>query len=147
MANGPLPIRSRPGGRGQGRWASQKDTVLQDWKKTITELSRCPNVHMKLGGTVMPMFGFDWEARPNPPTSDELVKAAGHFFDIAIEAFGPSRCMFESNFPVDRLACSYVVLWNSFKKMATRYSASERADLFWATARRFYRLDSVNVPA
>jgi len=132
---------------GQGRWATQREPVLADWKKSISELARCPNVHMKLGGTVMPMFGFDWEAGATPPTSDELVKASGHFFDFAIEAFSPSRCMFESNFPVDRLACSYVVLWNSFKKMAARYSESERADLFWGTARRFYRLDSVAVPA
>jgi L-fuconolactonase len=132
---------------GQGRWAGKQKEVLAAWTQSIGELARCPNVHMKLGGTVMPMFGYDWEARPNSPSSDELVKAAGHFFDVAIEAFGPSRCMFESNFPVDRLACSYVVLWNSFKKMAARYSASERADLFWGTARRFYKLDAVKVPA
>jgi len=132
---------------GQGRWAGRQKEVLEDWKKSVAELARCPNVHMKLGGTVMPMFGFDWEARPVPPTSDELVKAAGHFFDIAIEAFSPARCMFESNFPVDRLACGYVPLWNSFKKMAARYSKTEQADMFWGTAKRFYRLDAVAVSA
>ena len=128
---------------GQGRWASQREAALEDWKQSIADLARCPNVHMKLGGTVMRMFGFDWESSPLPPSSDDLVRAAGHFFDIAIEAFSPARCMFESNFPVDRVACGYVPLWNSFKKMAARYSDSERANLFHGTAKRFYRLDSV----
>ncbi len=128
---------------GQGRWASQREAVLEDWKQSIADLARCPNVHIKLGGTVMRMFGFDWESSPLPPSSDDLVRAAGHFFDIAIGAFSPARCMFESNFPVDRVACGYVPLWNSFKKMAARYSDSERANLFHGTAKRFYRLDSV----
>ena len=132
---------------GQGRWASQRDAVFQDWKQSITELARCPNVWLKLGGSVMPMFGFHWERRPLPPSSDELVKAAGHFFHTAIEAFSPARCMFESNFPVDKIACAYVPLWNSFKKMAARYTENERADLLRNTAKRFYRLDSIVVPA
>ncbi len=130
----------------QGRWAAQREAVLSEWKKAITELASFPNMHIKLGGTVMPMFGYDWESQPLPPSSDELVKASGHLFHFAIEAFGPSRCMFESNFPVDRIACGYVPLWNSFKKIAALYSASEQADLFWGTARRFYRLDAVKAP-
>ena len=125
---------------GQGRWASQRAAVLQDWKKSISELAHCPNVHMKLGGSVMPMFGFHWEKRPLPPSSDELVKATGHFFEHVIESFSPSRCMFESNFPVDKIACGYVPLWNSFKKIAARYTKAECANLFVATAARVYRL-------
>lgn len=143
----PVVCNHLGGPLGQGRWASQREAVLADWKKSITELAACPNAHMKLGGSVMQVFGYDWESRPLPPTSDELVEAAGHLFHFVIEAFGPSRCMFESNFPVDRMACSYIVLWNSFKKMAKRYSASEQADMFWGTAKRFYRLDAVKVPA
>ena len=132
---------------GQGRWASQREQVFADWKKAIRELASLPNMHIKLGGTVMPMYGFHWERRPLPPSSDELVAAVGHFFHEAIEAFGPARCMFESNFPVDKIACAYVPLWNSFKKVAARYSATEKAELFHGTARRFYRLESVQIPA
>jgi predicted TIM-barrel fold metal-dependent hydrolase len=125
---------------GQGRYAGQREAVFADWKKSIAELARCPNVHMKLGGSAMHMFGFHWERRPLPPTSDELAKATAHFYHAAIDAFAPARCMFESNFPVDKMECAYVPLWNSFKKIAARYSDAERADLFGGTARRFYRL-------
>ena len=81
------------------------------------------------------------DSHPKPPGSDELIKAAGHFFDYAIQKFSPARCMFESNFPVDKEQCAYIPLWNSFKKMTASYSASERADMFYNTARRFYRLE------
>lgn len=136
----PIVLDHFGGPLGQGRWASQREAVFADWKKSIAELARCPNVHIKLGGTVMPMFGFHWERRPLPPSSDELVKATSHFFDTAISAFSPARCLFESNFPVDKIACGYVPLWNSFKKMAARFSEAERADMFRNNASRFYRL-------
>ena len=132
---------------GQGRWAGRREEVFAAWKKSIQALAALPNMHIKLGGTVMPMFGFNWEARPLPPSSDDLVGAVGHFFETAIEAFTPARCMFESNFPVDKIACGYVPLWNSFKKIAARYSDTEKANLLHGTAKRFYRLDCIAIPA
>lgn len=126
---------------GKGSFASRRDEVLKDWRKSIAELAACPNVHMKLGGAVMPVFGYEFDSRALPPSSDDLIKASGHFYHEAIDAFSPARCMFESNFPVDKEQCAYVPLWNSFKKMAARYSEAERADLFRNTAARFYRLD------
>jgi L-fuconolactonase len=57
-----------------------------------------------------------------------------------IECFGPERCMFESNFPVDRWSLSYQVLWNALKKVASGASPDDKAALFAATARRVYRL-------
>lgn len=127
---------------GKGEFAARKDEVFSEWRKSIDALAACPNVHMKLGGSVMPVFGFAWDSHPKPPGSDELVKAVGHFFDYAIQKFSPARCMFESNFPVDKEQCAYIPLWNSFKKMTSSYSASERADMFYNTARRFYRLEA-----
>ena len=126
---------------GRGSHAGRREEIFAEWRKSITELSRCPNVYMKLGGSVMQMFGFAWEERPLPPTSDALVAASGHFYRTAIDCFSPARCMFESNFPVDKESCSYVVLWNGFKKMAAGFSATEREDMFRNTAARFYRLN------
>jgi predicted TIM-barrel fold metal-dependent hydrolase len=97
-------------------------------------------VTVKLGGLGMPTMGFGWEGLPKPVDSAAMAQAMAPYFDWCIEKFGSSRCMFESNFPVDKQACSYNVLWNAFKRYAAGFSASERAALFHDTAVREYRL-------
>ena len=108
------------------------------WHPRLVALAACPNVVLKVGGIGMTVYGAGWEDRALPPTSDELEAYWGDDVRFCIDTFGPSRCMFESNFPVDRLSCSYHVLWNAFKKMSVNYSAAERSDLFAGTARRTY---------
>ena len=125
---------------GIGPYAGKQDEVFADWKKKIDELAKCPNVMAKLGGLNMHVNGYGWENCPKPPSSEELAKATKRYFDYTIEKFGPQRCMFESNFPVDKLSCSYTVLWNSFKILSKGYSADERAAMFRGTAERVYRL-------
>ncbi|MDX2156244.1 MAG: amidohydrolase family protein [Hyphomicrobiaceae bacterium] len=125
---------------GIGPYAGRQVEVLAAWKAAMDELARCPNVVVKLGGLNMEVNGFGWEHRPAPPTSAELAEATRHYFDYTIERFGADRCMFESNFPVDKLSCSYTVLWNSFKLMTKAFSSDERAKLFHDTAARIYRL-------
>jgi len=88
----------------------------------------------------MPWNGFGFETRALPPTSDEIVAAHQRYYAHGIEAFGPSRCMFESNFPVDKASCSYTVLWNCFKRLTEGFGESERAALMHDTAVRVYRL-------
>ncbi len=125
---------------GIGPYKGKADEVFADWKSKIDELAKCQNVMAKLGGLNMHVNGYEWEKKPKPPTSAELAAATRRYFDYAIEKFGPKRCMFESNFPVDKLSCSYTVLWNSFKILAKGFSASEKADLFRGTAERVYRI-------
>ncbi len=125
---------------GIGPYAGKSDEVFADWKGKLDELATCPNVVVKLGGLNMEVNGYGWEHRPLPPTSAELAQATRRYFEHAIARFGPNRCMFESNFPVDKLSCSYTVLWNAFKLLAKGFSADERAALFHGTAERVYRL-------
>lgn len=122
-------------------FAGQEDSIFELWKKDITDIAACPNVFAKVGGIAMPDNGIGWMGSTRPPTSDEYVARLGKFYTHIIEAFGPSRCMFESNFPIDRFSVSYKIVWNAFKKMSSQYSASERADLFAETARRVYSLN------
>ncbi|MCH2170602.1 amidohydrolase family protein [Myxococcota bacterium] len=129
---------------GVGGYAGKRDEIFEVWKRDHTELASCENVVMKLGGLVMPWNGFGFERAPNPPTSDEIVALQARYYHHAIEAFGPDRCMFESNFPVDKLSVSYGVLWNAFKKIAAQYSEDEKESLFRATAMRVYRLSPVD---
>jgi predicted TIM-barrel fold metal-dependent hydrolase len=125
---------------GIGPFAGRREQIFEQWRKDVTALARCQNVAMKLGGMAMPWTGFGWDQAPRPPTSDEFVAAQGRYYDHAIEAFGSGRCMFESNFPVDKLSLSYDVLWNAFKKIAAGASEDEKHALFYGTAERVYRI-------
>ncbi len=123
---------------GVGMYAGRRDEIFDEWAAGITALAACENVVAKLGGLAMPDNGFGWHEADRPPTSDEFVEAQARYYHHTIEAFGPERCMFESNFPVDRFSLSYPVFWNAAKKIAARYSAAERAAMFEGTARRIY---------
>jgi L-fuconolactonase len=93
-----------------------------------------------VGGIQMVVNGYGWHERKQPPTSDELLAANRDWYLYMVDHFTPARCMFESNFPVDRLSCSYTVLWNQFKKLTKDFSASDRSAMFHDTASRVYRL-------
>ena len=88
----------------------------------------------------MRLFGFDLHTGEQPPSSEQLAAAWRPYIETCVTAFGSNRAMFESNFPVDKGACSYPVMWNAFKRLASGASAAEKADLFAGTAARFYRL-------
>jgi len=119
---------------------TDRAAVLEGWRASIAEVATCPNVFLKLGGIGMADFGIAWHKRERPPTSDDLAGAWGDEIRYAIDTLGPQRCMFESNFPVDRRGCSYPVLWNAFKKMAAGYSPDEQRWLFHDSAATAYRL-------
>lgn len=125
---------------GVGPYAGKADEVFADWRGKIDAIAALPNVVVKLGGVNMDFNGYGWEDRPAAPSSQELATATRRWYEHAIQAFGPERCMFESNFPVDKASCSYTVVWNSFKILSKGYSASERAAMFHDTAARVYRL-------
>jgi L-fuconolactonase len=129
---------------GVGRYAGKRQEVLQEWKRAMTELASCPNVVVKLGGLGMPRCGFGWHERAKPPNSTELADTMGPYFRFCIEIFGAERCMFESNFPVDRISYPYAVLWNTFKRICEDCSQKERTALFHDTAVRVYRLKKSN---
>ena len=126
---------------GVGPYRGRGDEVFDEWRRVVGPLAQCPNVVAKLGGINMEVNGFAWHERERPPGSEELLDATRRYYEHTIELFGVDRCMFESNFPVDKVSCSYTVLWNSFKRLTRDYSADERAALFHDTAARVYRLD------
>jgi len=128
---------------GINAYAGRREEVSQLWRANIAALAKCPNAYLKLGGMGMNVmgFGFDDRRRHQVPVSSESLAAAWRpYIEHCIAAFGVERCMFESNFPVDKRTCSYAVLWNAFKRLAKSYSPGEKAALFSETARRFYRL-------
>jgi len=138
----PMILNHVGGLLGVGPYAGRREEVCEVWKRGIAEVATCPNVVVKLGGLGMVRCGFDWHMRSAPPNSTELIEATAPYYLYCIEQFGPDRCMFESNFPVDKVSFSYCVLWNSFKRMTKDFSSAERAALFHDTAARVYRLAS-----
>jgi predicted TIM-barrel fold metal-dependent hydrolase len=139
----PMVIDHLGGFLGTGPYKGRREEIFEFWKGAIKELASVSNTYLKLGGIGMPMFGFRWDKQERPPTSIELAAPWNDPIHYAIEQFGPERCMFESNFPVDKRGVGYVVLWNAFKRIASGYSADEKRDLFHNTAARAYRIDSL----
>lgn len=126
---------------GVGRYETQRDEIFEAWKDDISALAECPNVVAKIGGLAMPDNGFGWHVAERPPSSDEFVEQQGRYYLHTIRAFGPERCMFESNFPVDRFSLSYPVLYNGLKKIAAEFSDAEQDAMFAGTAARVYSLE------
>ena len=125
---------------GIGRYAGQREEIFPVWKASIQEIAKCENVVVKLGGLAMCLLGYDFHLRPKPPSSEEAAAAWRPYIETCIEAFGPDRCMFESNFPPDKGQCSYQVIFNAFKRLAAPYSEAEKTALFSKTATDFYKL-------
>ncbi len=123
-----------------GPYANRDDEVMTTWRNGIAAAAACPNVVVKLGGIGMPRTGFDWHTRKEPIGSEELAESMSPLMSYCIEQFGPDRCMFESNFPVDKVSYSYNVLYNAFKRLSRDYSPTERAAMFHDTAARIYRI-------
>ncbi len=123
-----------------GPYAGRDDEVMDVWRKGIEAVAQCPNMNIKLGGMGMPRFGFDWHTRDKPVGSEELAGSMAPYMTYCIEKFGPQRCMFESNFPVDKVSFSYHVMYNAFKRLSRQYSPSERAAMLHDNAVRVYRI-------
>jgi predicted TIM-barrel fold metal-dependent hydrolase len=125
---------------GVGPYRGRREEIRAAWRKDIAELAHCPNVHVKLGGVGMTSFGFDFPERDTPPSSEDLAAAWRQYIEPCIEAFGPERAMFESNFPPDKQSGGYSELWNAFKRITAGASATEKKALYSGTAARVYRL-------
>ena len=125
---------------GVGRFKDKREEVFSAWQKDMAELATCPNVYAKLGGLAMRDNGFYFHKQEAPPSSDALIEKQKNYYHHTIECFGANRCMFESNFPVDRLSLSYAIYWNAMKKIARAYSEEEKDALFYKTAARVYKL-------
>jgi len=129
---------------GIGPYSGRRDDVFNDWKRGMKLLAAHPNVFVKLGGLGMTISAFGWNERPAPPNSTELAKTMAPYYQTCIELFGANRCMFESNFPVDKLSYSYTVMWNAFKRISKGMSVVDRSALFYDNAVRVYRLPTAD---
>jgi predicted TIM-barrel fold metal-dependent hydrolase len=125
---------------GVAEYASDRARSRREWEAGMRALSQCPNAYVKFGGFGATVFGYDFTASPRPPTSEQLAEIWQPLFDTTLELFGVSRCMFESNYPVDRSVAGYGVVWNAFKRMTAMLPESARQALFHDNAADVYRI-------
>jgi predicted TIM-barrel fold metal-dependent hydrolase len=125
---------------GVGWYEGREAETFVAWRRALAELATCANVSVKFGGLGMVICGARWHESAAPPSSAELATAWRPYFEACIELFGAQRCMFESNFPVDKAMYSYRTLWNAFKRLTAAFGDDERRALFSGTASRFYRI-------
>ncbi|AHK31678.1 hypothetical protein OPAG_05020 [Rhodococcus opacus PD630] len=125
---------------GYGRYASDQSGQFDQWRDGIRQVAKRPNVWCKIGGLVARGAMYDYLTAPEPPGSDELARLWSPWLEVCAEEFGAKRCMFESNFPVDKMGTSYRVLWNAYKRFASSASREERELMFGGSARKFYSL-------
>jgi len=118
-----------------------RDETFKIWRGHIHELAKCPNLSVKVGGLGMLYCNWDFHLLDVPPSSEDLASAWRPYVEECIEAFGPGRCIMESNFPVDKQSCGYGVLWNALKRITKNHSAADKAAMYHDTAVRVYRLD------
>lgn len=130
-AAGPLSI---------GPYTGRRNAAFEAWRKDVKTLGALPNTFMKIGGLGMRTMGLEFHLKAVPPSSDDLVSVWRPYVETCVDAFEPGRCMFESNFPVDKATCSYRVLWNAYKKLCAGFSQDEKHQLFFGTAAAVYRL-------
>jgi L-fuconolactonase len=137
----PIILDHFGGPLGIGPYKGKRDEIFKVWKGAVAELAECENVVAKLGGLVMPINGFGFHKADRPPSSEAIEAATKDYYLHMIDRFGVDRCMFESNFPVDKASCSYNVLWNSFKRITKGFSDTEKKALYHDTASRVYRVE------
>ena len=125
---------------GIGTYADRRDDIFAGWSASMRDLARRPNVRVKLGGLGMRINGFGFEAGAEPVSSQVLAETWRPYIETVIGAFGADRCMFESNFPVDKGSYAYGTVWNAFKQVTRSMPDADRAKLFSDTARAVYRL-------
>lgn len=129
-----------------GPYEGRRPEVMGRWRELLREVASCPNVALKLGGIGSPMLGYDWQSLARKPDAQTIADTWGDAIRFCIDAFGAQRCLFESNFPVDRVSFDYATLWDAFARIVNGASDAERAALFHDTAARVYRLRGAPTP-
>ena len=123
---------------GYGPYAENQDEHYRTWKRGVLAVAQQPNVLCKLCGVLNRSASWDYLHAERPATSQQIAEAWRQWIEPCIEAFGPDRCMFESNYPVEKVGVTYTALWNAYKRLTMNASEQEKQALFSGTGARTY---------
>ena len=139
--NLPIVLNQMGGPLGVGDYANQREQVFAVWQAGLSDVATCPNVMVKVGGFAISRIAIVKAAgRARPIASTELADICRPWVDHCLGEFGAERCMFGSNFPVDKVAFPLLTLVNAMKLLTERLGPAAQADFFAGVARRVYRL-------
>jgi len=125
---------------GHGTNAAARERIAARWRDDLAALAEHPQLHAKISGLCMPILGWALDQRPRPPSVDEVVDRIGPLVEHALDCFGPRRCLFASNFPMDKVSLPWTTLYAAYAQLVATRSEAERLDLFHDNAARFYGL-------
>lgn len=125
-----------------GQDAAARERIVARWREDIEILAQREQLYAKLSGLFMPVVGWGVHERSEPPSVTEVVDRIGPMVEHALAHFGPQRCIFASNFPMDKVSLPWTTLYAAFAQLVQTRSEVERRALFHDNAVRFYGLDS-----
>ena len=125
---------------GLGKTAQERKSIQEQWYEDLARLAEVPHVRMKLSGLLMPVCGFQFEKSATPASLNEVVDAMGPHLEYALKTFGVDRCMFASNFPMDKVSTTYETLYDAYFKIVENYSVADQQKLFADNALAFYEI-------
>jgi len=125
---------------GVGATEQQRDRIAKEWRDSILQLGQQQHVMCKLSGLLMPVLGFGYEHCSMRPTVSELVDSLGPLVSHCIEAFTPQRCIYASNFPVDRVSADYFTIVEALLDITAPHGAAAQKAMFADNAAAFYRI-------
>jgi len=134
------PIALAAGFAGLGNTAEERHKIKEHWYEDLAALAEMSHVHMKLSGLLMPILGYGFEKRRQTASVTEVVDNIGPHLEFALDKFGVERCMFASNFPMDKVSVDYETLYDAYFQLVSSYSIEDQQKLFAGNALSFYSI-------
>ena len=124
-----------------GKTPEEREEIEQAWKESLKRLAESSNAYVKLSGWAMPLSGLGYEHRKEFPSVQEIVDKVGPFVRYILDLFGAERCMFGSNFPVEKVSLPLDTVIKAMKLMVQHLSMEDQERVFYGTACSFYGIN------
>lgn len=125
---------------GVGTTPAEREAIESEWRASIAELAAVDHVQFKISGMLMPIIGFGYERWEVPMSQQEYVDRVGPFIQYMLDTVGIERCLFGSNFPMDKVSIRYETVIAGLDELLGNFELEPREGFWAGNARRFYGL-------
>lgn len=131
-----------PVGRYRGADEKLREETFELWQHSLATLAEQPNAHVKLSGLLMPLTGHGLHKRAGPASAAEIAELIEPFVNHALDVFGPERCLWASNFPMDKVAASLETVIEAYARVVAERGETVLRQVFRDNALKFYAIDA-----